>query len=283
MEYEGMVIRPPSEARSLLIQVTLGCSHNKCTFCSTYRQKPFRIRSMEEIKRDITESAEQYRQYVKRVFLCDGNALVMKMAHLREILGMIRDEFPLCERVGMYATAKDILRKTPEELAELRQLGLGIVYVGLESGSDEILRRVNKGMDSQTMIDGVLRARQAGIKTSVMVIAGLGGAELWEEHARESARVLNTMQPDYVGLLSLTVEPGTELEWQVRKGTFRLLRPQAVIGEMHLLLQNLELEDSFFSSVHISNYVSVRGQLPDEKERFLEEIAYYHERSKDLW
>jgi len=275
MEYQGMVIRPPSESNSLLLQVTLGCSHNKCTFCGTYRHKPFRIRAMEEIRRDIDECARRYRDYVQRVFLCDGDALVMKMDQLRETLDRIREKFPLCERVGSYATAADILRKSPEELAELGSLGLGILYLGLESGSDEILRRVKKGVNSEDMIEAVHRAKAAGIKTSVMVINGLGGLELWEEHARETVRVLNRTQPEYLAMLALSMEPGTELQGQIRRGEYRALSSRELLAEMQQIVAGLELNNCVFSSSHASNLVSLRGVLPWDKTRLLNEMEYY--------
>ena len=277
MEYEGRMFRPPSEAHSLLVQVTIGCSHNKCTFCGNYKEKRFRIRPMDDIRRDLEECGRRYGNRVQRIFLCDGNALVMKMRDLREIFQLIRGYFPHCERVGVYATAQDILRKTPEELRELHELGLGILYLGLESGSDEVLRRVNKGITAQEMIDAVVRAREAGITTSVMVITGLGGPELWKEHAEETARVLNAMQPDYVGLLALMIEPETPLAEQVARGEFRLLTPKEVVSEMYVMVRGMELEHCFFSSVHASNYITLRGNLPEDKERLLREMEYYME------
>lgn len=275
MIYEEPIYRPPSEAHSLLIQVTIGCSHNRCTFCANNAGKQFRVRAMEEIMADLDECAELYGNRVQRVFLCDSNALAMPMGMLREILGAAREKFPRCERVGVYATALDLLRKTPEELAELRGLGLKIVYVGLESGSDKVLRAVRKGITSEQMIAGAQAARQAGITLSVMVITGLGGPELSMEHARESARVLNAMQPDYLGLLALMVMEGTELYRQVQAGEFTLLTPREVTREMLELVGGLELENCFFSSVHASNYISLRGRLPQDKARLLSELRYY--------
>lgn len=275
MEYQGMVIRPPSESGSLLLQVTLGCAHNRCTFCGTYRQKPFCIRPMADILREIDESAGLYETAVRRVFLCDGNALVMKTEQLLEILQRIKERFPLCRRVGSYATAADVLRKPAEALAALRALGLGILYLGLESGSDEILRRVNKGSDSQAMVEAVLKCRDAAIAASMMVINGLGGQALWEEHAAETARVLNKMQPDYLAVLALQLIPGTGLWEQARSGAFSPLSPRERTVELHRLIQGLALENCFFSSAHISNLLPQRGVLPGDQARLLAEIEAF--------
>ena len=275
MQYEGSIYRPPSEAESLLVQVTIGCSHNRCTFCVNYKDKSFRIRPMEDIRRDLAECARLYRQHVRRVFLCDGNALVMRTEHLKEILSIIRHSFPRCERVGVYASAQDILRKSEEELRQLHELGLGILYIGLESGSDEVLRRICKGANAEQMIQAAQRAKVAGITTSVMVISGLGGQALWQEHAQQTARVLNAMQPDYLGLLALMVEPGSVLSGQVERGEFQLLTPRQIVQEMHDMVAGLSLDGCFFSSIHASNYISLRGNLPQDKERLLKEIEFY--------
>lgn len=271
MIYDQPLYRPPSEASSLIIQVTIGCAHNKCTFCSMYKSKKFRIRSKNDIFKDLEEMSKYSRQ-VRRIFLADGDALVMKTADLKDILLKIRELFPYCERVGIYAAPGDILRKTPEELAELKECGFGIVYLGIESGSDKILKAVKKGAGSEEIIAAGKHIVASGIKLSVTLISGLGGKECWEEHARESARVVNAINPDYLGLLTLLIEPETELYDLVNEGSFKLLSPEEVALETQLLLKNLELRDCIFRSNHASNYFSLQGTLPYDKEKMLRQL-----------
>lgn len=256
---------------SLIIQAAIGCSHNRCTFCSMYKDKKFRIRDMEEILEDIEEGKKYYGS-IKRVFLADGNALAMKTEDLKTILFKIRETMPECERVGIYGSPKDILRKRENELKELRELGLGIIYMGMESGSDDVLLRIKKGASAADMIEAGRKIVNSGIKLSITLISGIGGRELWEEHALESARVLNAINPHYLGLLTLLLEPGTELESQVRSGSFELLNPIEIVRETRLLLEKLEVRDCVFRSNHASNYFALAGTLPQDKERLLAEI-----------
>jgi radical SAM superfamily enzyme YgiQ (UPF0313 family) len=271
MKYEGSLYRPPSEAYSLIIQATIGCSHNKCTFCSMYKDKKFRIRPLDEILADIEESRRNYRS-IKRVFLADGNALVMKTDDLRKILARIREIMPECERVGIYSSPKDILRKTGEELAEFKELGLGIVYMGLESGNDEILKSIKKGVTSEEMVEAGKKLRNSGINLSVTLISGIGGKAAWREHALESARVINEIDPEYLGLLTLLVEPGTEMEQQLEKGLIELLGPKEIMEETRLLIDKLNLSNCVFRSNHASNYYALAGTMPKDKQRLLQEI-----------
>ncbi len=271
MKYEGSIYRPPSEAQSLIIQATIGCSHNKCTFCSMYKDKKFRIREVEEILSDIEECKSYYRR-VNRVFLADGNALAMKTADLKRILLKINEIMPECERVGIYSSPRDILRKTEAELRELKESGLGIAYMGLESGSDAVLSSINKGVTSSEMIEAGKKLIASGIKLSVTLISGIGGTTGWREHALESARVINEIDPQYLGLLTLLVEPGTEMEQQIKKGEFELLGPKEVMEETKLLLENLNLSQGVFRSNHASNYFALAGTLPQDKRRLLQEI-----------
>ena len=272
MKYEGSIYRPPSEAYSLIIQATIGCSHNQCTFCSMYKDKKFRIRPVEEILADIVESRKKYIS-VNRVFLADGNALAMKTEDLKSILGKIRETMPECERVGIYSSPKDILRKTDEELAELKELGLGIAYMGLESGSDEILASIKKGVTSLEMVEAGKKLISSGIKLSVTLISGIGGRAGWKEHALESARVINEIDPDYLGLLTLLVEPGTEMVQHIEKGWFELLSPREVMEETRLLIDGLDLSCCVFRSNHASNYYALAGTIPQDKQRLLQEIT----------
>lgn len=271
MKYEGSLYRPPSEAHSLIIQATIGCSHNKCTFCSMYKDKTFRIRPVEEILADIEESRRNYRS-VKRIFLADGNALAMKTEDLKSILVKIRELMPECERVGIYSSPKDILRKTDGELSELKELGLGIAYMGLESGNDEILKSIKKGVTSAEMVEAGKKLVSSGIKLSVTLISGIGGKAAWKEHALESARVINEIDPDYLGLLTLLVEPGTEMEQQLEKGLIELLGPREIMEETRLLIDKLNLSNCVFRSNHASNYYALAGIMPKDKKRLLQEI-----------
>ena len=271
MIYDEPLYRPPSEAYSLIIQVTIGCSHNKCTFCGMYKSKKFRIRSKSDIFRDMEEMAARYNK-VRRIFLADGDALVLKTQDLKDILQKIRELFPYCERVGIYATPGDILRKSPEELKSLKEHGLGIVYLGIESGSDKILKDIDKGADSKDMIKAGRRITDSGIKLSVTLISGLGGKDDWQEHAKESARVINAINPDYLGLLTLLIEPGTRMYDMVKEGTFKLLSTEEVALETQMLIRNLELENCIFRSNHASNYFSLAGTLPHDKGKLLEQL-----------
>jgi radical SAM superfamily enzyme YgiQ (UPF0313 family) len=272
MIYEGDVYRPPSEAESLLIQVTIGCSWNKCTFCDMYKNKKYRVRSLNEIMTDLREM-ERYRGRFRRIFLCDGDALALPTAALEEILKEIRRLFPGLEGVRAYASARDILRKEPRELKLFAGLGLDMLYLGLESGSDKVLAAVNKGITRREMTDAAALLREAGIKQSVSIIAGLGGEEMSEEHILETADALNEMQPDYLGLLVL--HDGNDSGFFSLTGErddFRLPSPRQVLAETRLLLDRLELNDCFFTSAHVSNYFHLKGRLSREKQRLLAQI-----------
>lgn len=271
MRYEGKLYRPPSEAYSLIIQATIGCSHNKCTFCSMYKEDKFRIRPTEEIIEDLILGRKYYKN-VKRVFLADGDALIIKTEELIKILQAIKNIFPECERVGIYGSPKSILLKSKEELEELKGLGLGIVYLGLESGSDIVLKDIKKGVNSQEMIDAGNKIKASNIELSVTLISGIGGKKHSTIHAIESARVLNEMKPDYIGLLTLLLEEGTELYEDVQSGKFQLLSPIEVLLETKTLVENLEVENCIFRSNHASNYLPLRGTLMEDKELILVQI-----------
>ena len=272
MIYEGDIYRPPSEAESLLVQVTVGCSWNKCTFCDMYKNKKYRVRSLDEILADLREMG-RYRGRFRRIFLCDGDALVLPTQALEEILKEIRRLFPELEGVRAYASARDILRKEPRELKRLSGLGLDMVYLGLESGSDKVLAAVNKGITRREMIDAAARLKEAGIKQSVSIIAGLGGEELSEEHILATADALNEMQPEYLGLLVL--HDGNDsgfFDLSGERDGFRLPSPRLVLAETRLLLDRLKLNDCYFTSAHVSNYFYLKGHLSREKQRLLAQI-----------
>lgn len=271
MKYEGALYRPPSEAYSLIVQATIGCSHNKCTFCSMYKEKKFRIRSTEEIMEDLIIGRKYYKN-VKRVFLADGDALVIKTEELIKILQGIEVLFPECERVGIYGSPRSILNKSQEELLELKALGLGIVYLGLESGSDKILKDIKKGVNSAQMIEAGRKIVEADIELSVTLISGIGGKVNSELHAVESAKTLNKMKPHYIGLLTLLLEEDTQLYKEVLGGRFQLLTPREVLKETRILVEGLEVNNCIFRSNHASNYVSLRGTLMKDKKLILDQI-----------
>lgn len=271
MKYEGALYRPPSEAYSLIVQATIGCSHNKCTFCSMYRGEQFKIRETDEIIEDLILGRKYYKN-VKRVFLADGDALVIKTEELVRILKQIQRIFPECERVGIYGSPRSILLKTREELKLLEKLGLRIVYLGLESGSDKILRDINKGVNSTEMIEAGRMVVDSNIALSITLISGIGGMKYSREHALESAKVLNEMNPDYIGLLTLLLEDGTELYRDVQEGSFQLLTPREILLETKLLVENLEVDNCIFRSNHASNYLPLKGTLMEDKQLILKQI-----------
>lgn len=271
MRYEGVVYRPPSEAYSLIIQATIGCSHNKCTFCSMYKDKNFRIKSIEDIFLDL-EMGRSYYERVDKIFLADGDALVLKTKDLKSILIKIKELFPECMRVGIYGTPKDILTKSVDELKELKNEGLGIVYLGLESGSNTILQNIKKGVTAEEMILAGKKIKESGLTLSVTLISGLGGKENLEEHAKESAKIISEINPNYLGLLTLMFESETPLYKEVQKGTFILLEPKEIMLETKILIENLEVTNCVFRSNHASNYVSLKGTLPEDSENLLNKI-----------
>lgn len=261
MRYEGTVYRPPSEARSLIIQVTIGCSHNTCTFCTMYKDKKFRIRSKEEIFMDLDEMSSAYGELPLRIFLADGDALVLKTRDLLDILSFIRVKFPFCERVTAYATARDILRKTDEELQALKKEGLSMVYVGAESGDPVILAHVKKDVTVEEMIQAADKLKKCGIQLSLTLISGLGGKERLREHALESARLVSAMKPEYLGFLTLMLEKGAPILEEIQAGQLTLLSPDAVMEEMKLFLTHVDSDGTVFRANHASNYLALKGTL----------------------
>lgn len=268
MKYEGIVYRPPSEAYSLIIQVTIGCAHNKCSFCSMYKNKKFRIRNLEEIYEDLYEARKMY-SYVERIFLADGDALVLPMQNLRNILLKIKELFPECKRVTSYAAPKDVLRKSTDEIRELKEIGISMLYMGIESGSDTILREIQKGVTSSQIIQAGQKVKESGIKLSVTFISGIGGKYKWKEHARESAKVISAIDPDYVGLLTLMVEKGTQIYENINCGEFELLTPEEVMLEIRELVKNIQATNCIFRSNHASNYVELGGTLSKDRENII--------------
>lgn len=271
MRYKGKIYRPPSEAYSLIVQVTYGCSHNGCAFCDMYDDKHFAMRPMEEIREDF-EMARQVYRHVERVFLADGDALMRRTDDLAQILGLVYGLFPECERVTCYASPTSLQIKSEEELRLLCDHGLTMVYMGLESGCDEVLRRMNKGHNAAAIIAAGQKARRCGLKLSVTAISGLGSHELMREHAIGTARSLSAMKPEYIGLLTLMVERGTPLEKWVREGSFQVLGPLEVLQETEIFLQHIDSEGSIFRMNHASNYLTLKGTLNQDREALLAKV-----------
>jgi radical SAM superfamily enzyme YgiQ (UPF0313 family) len=271
MDYEGLIIRPPSEAYSLLIQVTTGCSHNKCTFCGAYQDKKFKIKSLDTIRKDLQE-ARSY-GYVDKVFLCDGDALIIPQSRLVEMLKLINTYLPTVKRIGTYANAKSILRKSVDELLKLKELGLIIIYLGVETGNDELLNKVQKGVTYEQMVEASRRVKQAGISLSVTVLLGLGGIEQSIEHAIDTARILTDIDPDYAGALTVMLVPNTQLAADYQAGRFVLPDKFGFIRELYLIIANSSFTNCYFTSNHASNYLPIKAHLPNEKEKILKMIS----------
>jgi radical SAM superfamily enzyme YgiQ (UPF0313 family) len=269
MRYYGNVVRPPSEAGSYILQVTYGCSHNECIFCCTYLDKPFQVRPPAEVMEDI-RMAGLHMPDTRRVFLADGNALVLSNRRLLPILDALNEAFPRLERVGIYGNARDILRKSDEELKELVERKLSIMYLGLESGNDEVLLRARKGATAREMIEAVKKAQKAGLAVSVIAVLGLGGVDLWKPHAIDTGRAVSAMDPAYFSLLSLMVVPGTELHRMVTAGEFVVPEPLEMLKEMRVTIEHIEgVSNCVFRTNHASNYLPLAGTLPQDKERLL--------------
>ena len=273
MHYEGNCIRPPSEAYSILLQVTLGCSHNKCTFCGTYTDKRFTIKDDKTILSDIL-FASKYMKRQDRVFLMDGDALIIPQKRLMWILDRIREHLPWVKRVGAYANAKGIKMKSEEELKALRENGLGILYMGVETGDDDLLKKIRKGSTAQKLIHMGRKVREAGIKLSVTVLLGIAGndPELSLRHARATGKVLSAMDPNYVGALTVMLVPGTPLYEEYKRGEFQLLNESETLVELREMIAHTNLSRGMFFSNHASNYLPIKARLPKGKDAALAQI-----------
>ena len=271
MHYEGMCIRPPSEAYSILLQVTLGCSHNKCSFCGTYKDKRFAIKDDDTILNDI-RFASKYMKRQDRLFLMDGDALIIPQKRLMWILDRIREYLPWVKRVGAYGNAKGIGMKTPEQLRDLKNNGLGILYMGVETGDDALLKHIRKGASAQKLIEMGRKVREAGIKLSVTVLLGIGGKEGSLEHARATGRLLSAMDPNYVGALTVMVIPGTRLHDEFQKGEFELPSEKGMLLELREMIKYTDLSRGLFFSNHASNYLPIKARLPKGKQDALDQI-----------
>ncbi|MGD9300529.1 MAG: radical SAM protein, partial [Desulfobacterales bacterium] len=268
MHYEGNIIRPPSEANSILLQVTVGCSRNKCTFCGTYTGERFRIKPDAVIMEDI-DFAAHYSRRQRRLFLCDGDALIIPQKRLLKILQTIEKRLPWVTRVGAYANAKSLDMKTLEELKSLKTHGLGIVYMGLETGDDVTLKRINKGAMSEKMIAMGRKAKEAGLKLSITVLLGIAGRRRSLIHAQETGRVLSAIDPDYVGALSLMLIPGTPLFEDYQSAKFSLIEPDEMLAELRTMVAATNLSRGLFHANHASNYLPIKARLPKDKETTL--------------
>lgn len=260
MRYEGTVYRPPSEAKSLIVQLTIGCARNTCTFCSMYKDKNFRIRELDEVVQDLIAAKQYYRDFeIERIFLADGDALIVKTEDLLYILNKIKEIFPDIKRTAVYGAPKDILLKSLDELKILKSAGMDIVYMGIESGDDSVLSSVKKGVTSSEIVEAGIKIRQAGIKLSATLISGLGGTELLAEHAVNSAKVITAIKPEYLGILTLILEEDAPMRENIKEGKVTILNPFEVLDEMKLFLQNVDSDGTVFRSNHASNYISLAG------------------------
>ena len=262
MRYEGSLYRPPSEANALILQATLGCSWNRCTYCAMYRDKPFAVRDLGESLEDLRRAAERVGPHVTKLFVADGDALVLPMAHWKAILGAARDHFPNLRRVSCYAQAGNVLDRTPGELRELVDLGLSRLYVGPESGDPTTLKRIGKNTTVDQFVQAAERARSAGMEQSVIFLLGVGGVERSEEHAAASAELATAMDPEYLAALTLTVVPGTPLHRMQQKGRFTLPAQPDLLRELRTLVSEARPTDALFRTNHASNYLPLAGRLP---------------------
>ena len=273
MQYEGNIYSPNIEADDLVLQCTIGCSHNQCTFCYMYKSKKFRVRSLDEILKDI-DLAKDYYGDIEKVFLGDGDALIMPSDDLIIVLDYLYNSFPSLNYVGTYASAASILGKTPSELIKLHRHGLVEAHLGIESGDEEVLAAIKKGATYGELVEAGRMIRAAGIKLFVTVILGLAGRTPRAlEHARNTARICNDIQPDYIGVLTILVQPGTELYRKIQSGEFEIPSDIEILEEMRVLINNLYLISSGFTSIHSSNRLYIEGCLPDDKVEFLSNLS----------
>ena len=273
MRYIGKVYRPPSEADAYLLQATIGCPWNTCTYCDMYRDKPrFYLRDLPSVLEDMEQAAQQASSRIQKLFVTDGDALVMPMDHWRPILHRARQLYPNLRRVSCYAMARNILDKTPKELRELRDLGLTQLYIGPESGDDQTLKRIAKGSTAAEHVEAAHKAREAGMKLSVIFLLGSGGVERSTEHAMASADLATAMDPAFLSALTLTIVPNTPIARLAEKGRFVLPSKRELLKELHLFVDNCNPTSAVFRSNHASNYLPIAGKLPQDKDALLELI-----------
>jgi radical SAM superfamily enzyme YgiQ (UPF0313 family) len=280
MYYEGPIYRPPSEADSLLIQATVGCPHNRCTFCMVYKNGPkYRVRPVADIKQDMVEAKEICGPHVRTMFLPAGNTIAMNTKNLADVCHFARITFPCLERITVYGSSQFIHKKGPDKLRQLAGAGLGRIHVGLESGDDVILKHIRKGTHTQEQIEAGKWSMAAGIELSLYVILGIGGRERTSEHAKETARVINEIAPDFVRLRTFVPKANTPILDDVLAGRFKMLTPHGVLRETRTLLKGLTIK-TFLASDHYTNYINLHGHLPQDKPRLLKEINHALERDE---
>lgn len=268
MRYEGKVYRPPSEARSYILQATIGCSHNLCTYCDMYRGVDFRERPLPEVLEDV-EAAGQLYNDVEKVFVADGDALVMDVDRWLTVLEAVKSAFPLLRQVACYATAGNVLEKTEAELEQLREAGLTLLYIGPESGDDETLRRLVKGGTFDDHANAAAKTHAAGLELSMITLLGAGGVERSAEHAKATARLVTAMDPEYLASLTLTIIPGTPLQRMMEKGRFELPDVNGLLTELRTIVHEARPSNALFRTNHASNYVPIGGRLPQDRERMV--------------
>ncbi|WP_163469958.1 radical SAM protein [Fusobacterium sp. IOR10] len=274
--YNYPLYRPPSEAYSLIIQITLGCSHNKCTFCNMYKGKQFTIKPFEKVKSEIDFFRSQIK-HIDKIFLADGDALIMRTESLIKILKYINLKFPEVKRISLYASPRSILLKTEKELEEIRNLGVSLVYMGLESGDNETLKEINKGATAEEITEAALKMKKIGFQLSVTVIAGILGNKDSTNHAVNTGKVISKIIPDYLGILCLVVHPETDIDIQCKKGEFVEASGDQIMEEIKLMIENINIPDNekiIFRSNHASNYLNLKGNFPEDKDRLLDDINY---------
>lgn len=271
IQYDEPIFRPPSEAYSLIIQATLGCSWNKCAFCEMYTSKKFKVRSEEDVFKEIDEVSRSSKD-IRKVFIADGNAIVLSTAKLLRLLNKLNDTFPKLNRISAYTIAKDLENKTVDELKELYDAGLKLLYVGIETGDNELLELIDKGETFDSSVRNLVKAKEAGIKSSVMIINGLGGRQYSEQHAINSAKVSNAINPEYLSTLVLSFPFGVKHFEKRFNGVFEEMNTLELLKEQRLFISELELENVIFRSDHASNYLSLKGILNRDKERMLQEL-----------
>ncbi|MHA2069315.1 MAG: radical SAM protein [Candidatus Thorarchaeota archaeon] len=272
IEYKGSIWRPPSEARSLILQATVGCSHNACTFCVSYKRKKYEVRGVQGISEDLASLERSVKDRVGRVFLADGNALAMNTEDFTDVLKVLQTELPELKRIGTYAYAKDVRDKSVEDLKSLKEAGLGIVYLGLETGDDELLRWCRKGVTTDENVEACLKIRSAEIPLSLTIILGLGGLEHSNRHAKLTALALDKIDPEYVGALTLMIPPGTPLFDMTQRNEFTPMDPFEVLAELKELVGHLNLSECVFRTNHASNYLPIRGTMNRDKEKIIQVI-----------
>ena len=272
MRYEGQIYRPPSEADAYILQATIGCSWNHCTYCDMYREKAFRVRDLDETLADIQTAGRSFGDNVTKVFVADGDALVLDLPHWEAILPACRDAFPRMKRVSAYATAMNINDKSVDDLKRLRELGLSLLYMGPETGDDVTFKRIAKGSSFDEHVEAARRAHEAGMKVSAIFLLGAGGTERSKEHAEGSAKLITEMDPEFVSALTLTVIPGTPIDKMQAQGKFTLPTVTRMLEELRTIVAEASPTDAVFRTNHASNYLPLAGRLPQDRERIVEAL-----------